>query len=278
MPGVPPTSPRLAIPRYSGADAADFPTQVNAVTDAIDLVAARSDDVRFPAGADIATADLADGAVTAAKAAAALLNLLAPVGEIALIPSRVATGAIRMPDGWQQANGSQFSAARFPTLAAWVGNVFGASTNGFGAAGTTHRLLPTLADPVTDVHYMINLGVVAPASALLTDYPNNGTALDFGNNSIAPIGSGGVTRSVTVRSDGSKPLVGGAVTLTGTDAAQFTITGNTLGVAARNPGELTSITVRFRATSLGAKTAQLRIASDDPASPYLVNLVGTGTA
>jgi hypothetical protein len=40
MPGSPATTPRLGIPRYSGADAANFPTDWNAGVDQIDLVTA----------------------------------------------------------------------------------------------------------------------------------------------------------------------------------------------------------------------------------------------
>jgi microcystin-dependent protein len=38
MPGTPATSPRLGIPRYANTDAADFATDVNAITDRIDSV------------------------------------------------------------------------------------------------------------------------------------------------------------------------------------------------------------------------------------------------
>ena len=34
--GTPPTTPNLGLPRYSGADPADYPTQTNAITDLLD--------------------------------------------------------------------------------------------------------------------------------------------------------------------------------------------------------------------------------------------------
>lgn len=37
MPGVPATTPRLQLPRFSGADPADFPAQLNQLADALDL-------------------------------------------------------------------------------------------------------------------------------------------------------------------------------------------------------------------------------------------------
>jgi hypothetical protein len=43
MPGTPATTPRLGIPRYAAADAADFPTQYNAGVDQVDLRTARWD-------------------------------------------------------------------------------------------------------------------------------------------------------------------------------------------------------------------------------------------
>jgi hypothetical protein len=41
MPGTPATTPRLALPRYSNADPADFATDVNAITDRLDIVSGR---------------------------------------------------------------------------------------------------------------------------------------------------------------------------------------------------------------------------------------------
>ena len=38
--GTPPTTPNLGLPRYSGADPADYPTQTNAISDILDVAVA----------------------------------------------------------------------------------------------------------------------------------------------------------------------------------------------------------------------------------------------
>lgn len=43
MPGTPPTTPNMAIPRYDDADLASFSAQLNAVSDRLDAIAARND-------------------------------------------------------------------------------------------------------------------------------------------------------------------------------------------------------------------------------------------
>jgi hypothetical protein len=47
MPGSPPTTTRLGLPRYAQTDAAQFSPQVNAIVDALDPITARTDDTRF---------------------------------------------------------------------------------------------------------------------------------------------------------------------------------------------------------------------------------------
>jgi Ca2+-binding RTX toxin-like protein len=118
-------------------------------------------------------------------------------------------------------------------------------------------------------------GGIGLASANLT-----GTTLAFGNarRPILILGGTTVTRVLTVSSTGPAPLVVGTTPITGTNANQFSVTGNTCGVAARPVGGATcTISVRFAPTSTGAKTALLRINSNIPAGGTNINLTGTGT-
>lgn len=60
MPGTPPTSPRFGVPRYADGDTAQFSTQVNAITDALDAAAAkRANVVAVVAGATPTDAEVA---------------------------------------------------------------------------------------------------------------------------------------------------------------------------------------------------------------------------
>lgn len=67
------------------------------------------------------------------------------------------------------------------------------------------------------------------------------------------------------------------VALTGPGAAQFAITGNTCPASSIFPGVSCTISVAFRPTSTGLKSAQLVVTSDAYDSPQQVSLSGTGT-
>jgi Ca2+-binding RTX toxin-like protein len=97
----------------------------------------------------------------------------------------------------------------------------------------------------------------------------------FGNNSLL-LGGAGVTRAITVTSNGELPVAIGAVTITGTNPGNFTFTGtNTCANTTRAVNATCTITVRFRAsTPLGAKTATLNIASNALGAPTTIPLTG----
>jgi Ca2+-binding RTX toxin-like protein len=103
---------------------------------------------------------------------------------------------------------------------------------------------------------------------------------NFGNNSVGLLGLLGVSRSFTVTSSGTGNLVfaAGAVSIIGTNANNFAVTGNTC-TGARAPGTTCSITVRFRALAPANqdKTATLRIVTNAPTSPTNVVLTGRAT-
>ena len=81
----------------------------------------------------------------------------------------------------------------------------------------------------------------------------------------------------TVENTGGVALTVGALSKSGTDAGQFTISQpESASVAASGT---TTFTVVFSPTSLGAKTAQLSLVNNDgDENPYIINLTGTGTA
>lgn len=85
-------------------------------------------------------------------------------------------------------------------------------------------------------------------------------------------------QAVTVTNSGTAAVdfPGAAVTLTGTDAAQFAIAADTCSATTLPVGNTCSISVRFAPSSNGAKTAQVSIASSAQGSPQTIGLTGTG--
>jgi Ca2+-binding RTX toxin-like protein len=100
----------------------------------------------------------------------------------------------------------------------------------------------------------------------------------FGNNSLL-LGGAGVTRTITVTSNGELPVAIGAVTITGPNAGNFTFTGtNTCANTTRAVGATCTITVRFRASGgFGAKNATLNIASNALNAPTATPMTGNAT-
>ena len=102
----------------------------------------------------------------------------------------------------------------------------------------------------------------------------------------APVGFAttpiGQTESKTVKvsnyGDASLVLPAGAPSLTGSDAGQFAITGDTCSGASVPPFGYCTLTVGFSPTSSGGKIAALRVLSNAASSPDTVALSGTGIA
>jgi microcystin-dependent protein len=89
------------------------------------------------------TAAIAAGAVTEAKLASALIQLLTPTGSISQY------GGASAPTGWLICDGSELPIASYTALynvLTTTGTVFpyGANTNGSGGAGSTHFRVPNL--------------------------------------------------------------------------------------------------------------------------------------
>ncbi len=95
--------------------------------------------------------------------------------------------------------------------------------------------------------------------------------IDFGAVSIGGNGS----QSTTISNLGSSALSIASQTITGSDAASFTLT--KLCRASLNPGESDNISVRFQPTSAGTKNAQLSIVSNATNAPTKnIALAGIG--
>jgi hypothetical protein len=148
-----------------------------------------------------------------------------------------------------------------------------------------------LQDPVTHVRSVINTptsGSRVVASSLvvfadpeITVEQPPGTNLIDGTSSIDcgsfNLGSSSEAFTVTVKNTGADDLTGLAVTKTGTNAGEFTVSAP--GVTTLAPDTSTTFTVTFTPGADGPRTAAIRIASNDAdENPFDINLTGTGVA
>lgn len=110
--------------------------------------------------------------------------------------------------------------------------------------------------------------VEEPLGTGLTD---NASTVDFGGIAMTT----SIVKTFTVKNMGSANLTGLAVSINGTDAAEFAV--GALGATTVPPTDSTTFTVTFSPLTLGAKTAAIHIASNDAdENPFDVALAGTG--
>lgn len=90
-------------------------------------------------------------------------------------------------------------------------------------------------------------------------------------------------QTITVTNDvpawAGQPLTfgSGAVTLSGTNANQFSISADSCSGQSLAPGATCSVTIAFAPTTTGSKTAAVRFADDAAGSPQSVTVTGRGT-
>ena len=113
------------------------------------------------------------------------------------------------------------------------------------------------------------IGVEQPAGASLAD---GASTVSYGSVNIGSA----LTKSFTIRNNGSTTLSIAGVTVDGVNAANFSVTAAPASSIAA--GATTMMDVRFDASSGGAKTAALHIACSDPAvgAAFDIELTGTG--
>jgi len=100
------------------------------------------------------------------------------------------------------------------------------------------------------------------------------SSFDYGNVTVG----GDVAEIFEVRNDGTEDLIINSTILVGANSAEFSITSGG-GSFTLIPGASQDVEVTFSPTSLGAKSATLRISSDDPdEDPFDVPLSGNGVA
>jgi FG-GAP repeat len=136
---------------------------------------------------------------------------------------------------------------------------WGRQTNDFGAAyifGLSKPAAPEIA-------------VEQPSG---TDLPD-GSSQNFGEVTVGSYSS----LSFTIKNTGTVDLTGLELTMDGTDAAQFAVTTEATAPVA-GPAGSTMFTVRFTPKSVGVKTAELHLASnDDDERSFDITLTGAGS-
>jgi uncharacterized repeat protein (TIGR03803 family) len=103
------------------------------------------------------------------------------------------------------------------------------------------------------------------------------STLDFGS---LPVGTSSAAKSVTITNTGNADLTfgTGAVTLSGVNAGDYTISLDTCSGTTVTANNTCTVSVVFTPSLTGAETAALIFTDDAPSSPQTVSLTGTGAA
>src|SRR5262249_39678779 len=97
----------------------------------------------------------------------------------------------------------------------------------------------------------------------------------FGNQTV---GGTSAAQSVTVTNTGSATLTLSALTLGGTNAADFARSGTCTATTSLAPTQSCTVGITFTPGAAGARTATLQVTSNAATSPDSVSLTGTGVA
>jgi Ca2+-binding RTX toxin-like protein len=135
--------------------------------------------------------------------------------------------------------------------------------------GSTLRVVVSFTDNHGALETVISADT-APVPAPLASVSS--ASLAFGSQII---GSTSATQVITVTNTGNASLVVSALTLSGANLGEFTVTLNTCGTVL--PGASCTINVVFTPTTIGAKSATVSINHNAAGSPSNITLSGTGT-
>jgi FtsP/CotA-like multicopper oxidase with cupredoxin domain len=119
-----------------------------------------------------------------------------------------------------------------------------------------------------------NTAPVLAANPVLVASP---AALNFGSVLLNTVAG---PQSIALTNTGGQPLAISSIALTGANAGQFALPASAAPCGATlNAGATCSIGASFSPTALGAQSATITLASNDPTNPVMnLSLTGTGTA
>jgi len=155
------------------------------------------------------------------------------------------------------------------------GGAAGASgcTSSFGAGGgggsSTVPAGATSGISTTESAIVRITFTLAPRATVSTD------TLAFGD---VLVGTTSTEQTVTIGNTGSIPMVLGNGVMTGSDPASFVKTSDACTGATLDVGATCQVTVAFKPTTIGTRTAIYRITDNSPTSPHDIALTGTGIA
>ena len=139
------------------------------------------------------------------------------------------------------------------------------STDKAGGNGAAGQIIITYDSPEINIQGNAVSIVDGDASPSTSDYTDFGSTYVGSANNV----------TYTIQNTGNLPLTIGAITFSGTNAADFTVIGLPASTVAA--GSSTTFTVRFFPSISGTKTATISIDNNDPnENPYNFSIKGTG--
>jgi uncharacterized delta-60 repeat protein len=152
-----------------------------------------------------------------------------------------------------------------------------------GGSGVRLGTLVISSNDTDEDPYQIDLtGAVVPRLAV----SGNGTTIRNGDTAATPadqtdfgsatIPGGQVMRNFHIANDGTADLLLGAMEITGSHAADFTVSTSPISPVA--PGTFSTLEITFAPSALGARLATVEFTSNDsPRSPFSFAIQGSGT-
>ena len=138
----------------------------------------------------------------------------------------------------------------------------GGGGSSFGPAGTT------FAQAVTNIASVSVTPIIAPSAQPST------TNLSFATQPESSVSDPQVL-TITNKAEATRPLEVSGLVFGGADPGDFLIGSSSCGGAIA-PGQSCQATVRFVPQATGPRSAQLEVLSNDPASPTIIEVSGTG--
>lgn len=206
-----------------------------------------------------------------------LLNTTSPSQTVTISNAAGAGTFVMSGVGFAGANPADFLITANTCTAGLVGGASCTISVAFKAAATGSRsaflIISNAYNPPIEVS-LTGTGM-APIAGV------SPTALLFGNNLI---GTTSTAQTVTLSNTGTAPLTVNSIAISGSNAGDFLIAGNTCIVAPATTGTLNAppsstcaISVTFKPTALGTRSSVLVLTTSDPVNPVLnVSLAGIG--
>ncbi len=143
-----------------------------------------------------------------------------------------------------------------------------------GFAPSDHGAREAMLEVASDAFETANLSIPLSGSGVGSRVAVSPAAVDFGD---ANVGTTPVSRSIQILNTGETNLVVSAITFSGTDASDFTVT--TALPLTVTPGSSAQVALSFEPSAIGARSGRATVISNDTQSANVsVVLTGNGTS